>query len=190
MVRAGTQTVLRGSVTGGGVVLRHPSWSEFEAWTALRRANRDYLAPWEPQVGEEFLTRNSYRLRLSGLKKMVSKEAGYPFHIFRETDDCFMGACNLTRIERSVVQSAHLGYWLGEHYCGRGYARAAVSAVMRFGFDVVGLHRLQAAVQAENERSVRLLESLGFQKEGTARAYLKINGCWRDHDIYARLSSD
>jgi len=52
------------------------------------------------------------------------------------------------------------------------------------------LHRIEAAVQSDNAASIKVLKASGFTYEGQARGYLKINGVWRDHDIYARLSGD
>ena len=52
------------------------------------------------------------------------------------------------------------------------------------------LHRVEAACLPSNEPSRRLLERVGFQHEGLARAYLKINGNWADHLLYAVLSTD
>lgn len=189
-MKAGVNTVLTERARGGGVILRHPRWAEFSDWVDLRRDNRAYLAPWEPQWMDEHLTRPAYKGRLARFKKLVNNDTGYPFHVFRAQDDKIIGACNVVDVRRHVAQSAQIGYWLGEEYSGYGFARAAVRATTKFCFDTLGLHRVEAAVQPENERSVRLLEAVGFQKEGTLRGYLKINGIWQDHDIYARLSSD
>lgn len=189
-MKISVNTVLFEQAAGGGVHLRHPAWAEFDDWARLRRENEDYLSPWEPEWDLKHLSRPSYRARLSRFKSMVSSGTGYPFHIFRAGDDRFMGACNITRVERHVAQTAQIGYWIGEAYARQGFARAAVSAATRFCFESLGLHRVEAAVQPDNERSVRLLEATGFTKEGTARGYLKISGRWQDHDIYARLSGD
>jgi len=54
----------------------------------------------------------------------------------------------------------------------------------------LGLHRIEAAVQADNLPSIKVLEASGFCREGMARGYLKINGVWQDHIIYALLSGD
>ena len=121
---------------------------------------------------------------------MVSHDEGFPFHIFRETDGKIIGACNITHIERGISQSAKLGYWVGEQYSRKGYARASVRAACQFCFDELGLHRVEAAVRPDNAPSIQLLETVGFAREGTARGYLKIDGQWHDHIVYARLSSD
>lgn len=183
-------TVLYEQARGGGINLRHPSWAEYDAWADLRRENQNHLKPWEPEWDPKHLTRPSYRARLTRFKKMVSNGNGYPFHIFNAGTGDFMGACNVMEIRRHVAQSAQIGYWLGERYARHGFARASVRAVSKFCFENLGLHRVEAAVQPDNARSIKLLEAVGFQKEGRARDYLKINGSWQDHDIYAYLSSD
>ena len=67
---------------------------------------------------------------------------------------------------------------------------AAVRALVPAAFDVLRLHRVEAACIPTNLASVRLLEKTGFRREGYARSYLCINGTWQDHLLYARLQSD
>ncbi len=189
MIKPAT-TELTARARGGSLILRHPRWAEFDDWAALRRENRDYLTPWEPAWDKDHLSRPAYKARLLRFKKMISAGTGYPFHVFRTQDERLIGACNIIEVRRHIAQSAQIGYWLGEAYAGQGFARAAVKTATRFCFDTLGLHRVEAAVQPGNERSIRLLEALGFQYEGCARGALKINGTWQDHHIYARLSSD
>jgi [ribosomal protein S5]-alanine N-acetyltransferase len=55
---------------------------------------------------------------------------------------------------------------------------------------VLGLHRLEAACLPHNVASARVLEKAGFVREGRARRYLKINGVWQDHDLFALLQDD
>lgn len=68
---------------------------------------------------------------------------------------------------------------------GRGYATAAVRQAVTFALGPAGLHRVQAAIIPRNARSVGVVRRLGFRLEGRALRYLKINGVWEDHDIYA-----
>lgn len=175
---------------GGGVILSPPRWADFESWSQLRRENRQYLTPWEPRWNESDFTRPSYRRRLASYKELIASDSAYPFHIFRSDDEQLVGACNLTHIRRGAQQSANIGYWIGEHHIRQGFARAAVRAAVRFAFEALSLHRIEAAVQPDNMPSINMLLKTGFTHEGTARGFLKIDGQWRDHDIYARLSSD
>jgi ribosomal-protein-alanine N-acetyltransferase len=67
---------------------------------------------------------------------------------------------------------------------------AAVRAVIPFVFDSLELHRMEAACLPSNVASIRLLERTGFVREGLARRYLRINGVWQDHLLYALLDTD
>jgi len=184
----GIHTVLTAKTAGGEIRLIHPRWADFDAWADLRRENTEYLRPWEPDVSTASLNRPAYRARLSRLKKLVQQDKAYPFHIFR--GETLVGACNITHIDRGMSQSAKLGYWIGEQYTGRGFARGSVAAAATFCFNGLGLHRAEAAVQSDNAASIKVLKASGFTYEGTARGLLKIDGAWRDHDIFSRLSSD
>ncbi len=189
LIRPRTKTLIE-QAAGGRVELRHPRWADYDDWAELRKSNKDYLAPWEPDWSQAHLTRASFKTRLSAYDRMVSQGTGYPFHIFAGSSLRLVGACNISRIQQEPAKSCQLGYWVGQDHARQGFARAAVRAAMAFCFGDLGLHRIEAAVQPDNERSVALLQASDFTFEGTARGYLKINGRWRDHDIYARLSGD
>ena len=181
-------SVLSETASGGEIRLIHPSMKDYTAWSNLRRDNAEYLRPWEPSFSSSALNRISYRGRLSRLKKLVQQDRAFPFHVF--LDGTLIGACNITHIERGTAQSAKLGYWIGEPHTRNGFARAAVNTVSEFCFSRLGLHRLEAAVQPDNAASIKVLDATGFTFEGNARGLLKINGTWRDHRVYARLSGD
>ena len=89
-----------------------------------------------------------------------------------------------------MSQTATLGYWMGEPFAGRGYMSRAVRAAANFTFGTLRLHRLEAACLAHNASSIRVLERVGFVREGFARSYLRINGRWQDHVLFALLESD
>jgi len=67
---------------------------------------------------------------------------------------------------------------------------AAVKALLPAAFELLRLHRVEAACIPTNIASTRLLEKTGFRREGYARSYLCINGIWQDHLLYARLRTD
>ena len=83
-----------------------------------------------------------------------------------------------------------IGYWIGAPFARQGYGRAAIASVVEYAFQEMKLNRLEAACQPDNAASVRLLENSGFRYEGLARDYLRINGDWRDHLIYAAIARD
>jgi ribosomal-protein-alanine N-acetyltransferase len=83
---------------------------------------------------------------------------------------------------------ADLGYDLARPLWGRGYGREAVAAIVRFGFERMALNRIEAFTIADNVRSVRLLERLGFRREGLRRELtLEADGRFHDGTIYGLL---
>lgn len=174
----------------GGLTLRPPRMEDFEAWSALRQASRAFLAPWEPIWPQDDLTRPAFRRRLKRYAQDMQDDAAYPLFLFREHDGALLGGLTLGQIRRGVSQTASLGYWIGAPFAGRGFMSAGVRAAMGHAFDELRLRRVEAACLPHNEASIRLLERVGFQREGYARKYLCINGAWQDHLLYSLLRED
>lgn len=172
---------------GEGVRLRPPRMADFAAWSALRTESAPFLQPWEPAWPEDDLTRSAFRRRLSAYARDLELGQGFPFLVFREEDNRLVGGLTISNIRRGIAQTATLGYWIGHPYARRGYTLAAVRAACRFCFNRLGLHRIEAACLPSNEASRNLLLKAGFSLEGKARAYLKINGAWRDHLLFGLL---
>ena len=96
-----------------------------------------------------------------------------------------VGCVNLNEIVRGAFQSAFLGYFGFVPYAGQGLMKQAMRLVLTEAFTALGLHRLEANVQPNNDRSKGLLKALGFRHEGYSLRYLQIGGQWRDHERYA-----
>jgi len=115
---------------------------------------------------------------------------GYAFFLLRTGDNKLLGGATLTNARRGVSQSISIGYWVGAPYSRQGYMGAALRILVPFVFDSLGFHRLEAACLPSNAASRKLLENCGFQHEGLARKYLKINGRWQDHLLYAAIDDN
>ena len=79
---------------------------------------------------------------------------------------------------------AHLGYWIDQRVAGRGITPTAVALAIDHCFIGLGLHRVEIHIRPENSASLRVVEKLGLRYEGVRRAYLHIDGDWRDHMTY------
>jgi [ribosomal protein S5]-alanine N-acetyltransferase len=101
-----------------------------------------------------------------------------------------IGTCNYTNIVRGPFLACHLGYQIGRTHEGQGLMAEALRATNTFVFAALRLHRIMANYRPENERSGRLLDRLGFVREGLARDYLFIDGAWRDHILTALVNPD
>ena len=192
-------------VEGDSVSLRPPRAADYSEWRELRATSRAFLQPWEPTWPADDLGRAAYRRRLVAYAR--DREAGaayrrrltayardrdagsaYPFFVFRAEDDALTGGITLSNVRRGVAQMGSVGYWCGRPYARHGHTLAAVRALSDFAFRSLGLHRLEAACIPENAPSRRLLVKAGFDEEGFAKAYLKINGVWRDHVLFGLIS--
>lgn len=84
--------------------------------------------------------------------------------------------------------ACYLGYSVDHSYQGRGVMYEALDTLIQMVFSQFGLHRIMANYMPRNERSGRLLQRLGFEKEGYAKDYLKIAGRWEDHILTSRTN--
>lgn len=174
---------------GSGVWLRAPAMGDYVAWAELRALSREHLKPWEPEWPRDELSRGSFRRRLRHYQREARDDLGYSYFIFNQ-DDRLIGGISLSNVRRGVTQAASLGYWLGLPHVRRGRMTASVQALVHHAFFRLKLHRVEAASQPHNAASIAVLERCGFQREGFARQYLKINGAWQDHVLFATLASD
>ena len=165
---------------GSRVLLRHPQREDCEAFLAFVRASQHLYRPWvePPTVEEEFL---QYCDRAQS-----DRCAG--FLICRRQDGKITGVANLNEIVRGALQAASLGYYGNAAFAGRGYMTEGVSLLLDRAFRVLWLHRIEASVQPDNERSQAMLQRLGFQQEGFSPAYIWAWGKWRDCERWAILA--
>ena len=190
LLRAVSTSDLGPVIESEKVTLRTPQMADYPAWAELRAQSREFLVPWEPLWATDELSRASFRRRVRHYQRDLREDVGYALFIFAVPTGALVGGLTLCNVRRGVTQSCTLGYWIGAQYANQGYMTAAVRAVVPFVFDSLELHRLEAACLPTNAASIRLLEKTGFKREGLARRYLRINGIWQDHLLYALLDSD
>jgi [ribosomal protein S5]-alanine N-acetyltransferase len=158
---------------------------------ALRVANREHTGPWDPVRDESFYTEAGQRLELDLDQRSWASGTAFAFAVLDiSAGDRLIGRVALSNVARGPWQNATLGYWIDKDALGRGHATRAVRLACRFAFEHAGLHRVQPAIIPRNTRSVRVAEKVGFRLEGRALRYLKINGVWEDHDVYALTVED
>ncbi|GIF10535.1 GNAT family N-acetyltransferase [Actinoplanes teichomyceticus] len=161
------------------VAIRPLTLDDVPALTAVLRASREHLAPWEPSREESYYTEREQRRIVAD----TLRAGGSLPHVILD-DGALAGRVNLNNIVRGPFQSASLGYWVAAGRGGRGLATGAVAAVLRMAFTEYGLHRVEAATLLHNVRSQRVLAKNGFRRIGTAPRYLNIAGAWQDHHLF------
>src|SRR3954469_12774168 len=174
---------MRGVIEQGRrAYLRAPRPSDRDAFLRLVRASRDLHRPWvyAPETPREFA---AFLRRSAG-------ETGRCFLVCRQEDDALAGVYNLSQIARGFFESAYLGYYAFAPTAGQGLMAEGLQLVLRHTFRKLKLHRLEANIQPDNDRSKRLAERAGFRYEGYSPRYLKIGGGRRDHERRAITRED
>lgn len=177
------------SLTGRRVELRPLKASDFDAWRAVRVQSRDWLEPWEPLgdpgTPDPSTDPEAFKARCGAWDRQRHFDAAYGFGIFVGKGGPFIGEVSLGSVQRGPFQSANVGYWIDESYAGQGFMPEAVALVLRYAFEDLALHRVEAAIVPRNDRSRRVAEKLGLREEGTSSRFLQIRGVWEDHVRYA-----
>jgi ribosomal-protein-alanine N-acetyltransferase len=164
--------------------IRPAEVADAPAVASAYRANRRFLAPWEPIRDDAFFTPAGQRSRIATVR---SDAASYGCVIL-DDDGSIVGTITLSGIARGPAQSASLGYWVAASANGRGLATQAVRLVLDVAFGELDLHRVQAGTMRHNIGSQKVLERNGFERIGVARSYLLIAGEWQDHVLFQRVT--
>lgn len=176
------KTTKSAAAVGEQVFLRAPTEGDSEELVALNRASaRLHRGLVSPPVGPE---------QFEAFLDRCRRDDAACFLVCRVEDGRVAGAISLTQIARGNFQSAYMGYYTGGPYAGRGYMTEAVGLALRYAFETLRLHRVEANIQPGNLASIALVKRAGFVKEGYSRRYLKIGGRWRDHERWAVLAED
>lgn len=169
-------------VSGKLVEIRRPNADDATEFVALMQASEVMHRRWgeyprTTQKFEEYLRR----------RELPDHEG---FLVCERNSGAIAGVININAIVRGFFHSGYLGYCVGAPFARRGYMTEGMRLVIRYAFDELTLHRLEANIQPENVASIALVRKLGFRREGFSPRYLKICGEWRDHERWALLADD
>jgi len=168
-------------------VIRLLDVDEAELLRRYRVENREHLLPWEPMHTEAHYTFDGCRLAIEACIEAARADRGFPFVVLAPDASEIVATFTLANVVRGVFQACHLGYGIARKYEGHGLMFEALDTAVRYAFGPLDFHRVMANYMPRNERSGRLLERLGFEKEGYAKRYLKIDGLWEDHVLTAKI---
>jgi ribosomal-protein-alanine N-acetyltransferase len=180
------------SLTTPRLALRASEPALAEAAADFYRRNRAAHAGWNPPLGEATFSADGQRQLLTETAAGAAAGTRIGWWLFALAEPgVAIGQIHFSQIVQRAFCSAMLGYAIDTAHEGRGLMREALQAALADAFGPrVRLHRVQANVRPNNTRSLALLARLGFEREGLARAYLFIDGAWRDHVMTARLNPD
>ncbi|MFI0357178.1 GNAT family N-acetyltransferase [Actinomadura sp. 9N407] len=159
------------------VTLRHLARTDQNEFLGLVKASMGLHQPWmslpsTPELYEAYLT----RYEQPDEESMVICERG---------SGAIAGVVNINSIIRGRFQSGSIAYAAFAPSAGQGYMSEGLTLVVRYAFEQLRLHRLEAQIQPGNHASLKLVRRVGFRHEGDSPELLYIDGAWRDHERWA-----
>ena len=127
--------------------------------------------------------------KVAGYTTMFREKLGIRWAITRRGEGRLIGSCGHWRLIKQHMRS-EIGYELAPAQWGQGIMPEAVGAILRFGFERMGLHSVEAQIEPGNQGSRRVLEKLGFVQEGYFRENYFFDGQFTDTAVFSLLKAD
>lgn len=147
--------------------------------------NKKHLESFEPIRDNSFYTYQVQRSILNDSYRQFLNGTAVDFGMFK--GDKLIGKLRLSNIVYGIFKSGILGYSIDKDEQGQGYMKEAVNLVVKYAFEELEMHRIEASALVDNERSKGVLTSCGFKELGINKDYLFINGGWKDHITYYKV---
>lgn len=170
----------------GRLLVRTISPSDARVLSQFYGENSKHFASWEPTSTTDLsLLENAIKAIEMWLEEH-DRGTAIRFLVFLKGEEKnLIGVVNFSQIFHGSFQACYLGFKIDHRYEGRGMMLEAIEVSIEHMFVQEGLHRIMANYIPSNMRSERLLERLGFVREGYAEKYLSVNGRWQDHVLTA-----
>lgn len=164
---------------GPRVAIRYISLQDFEELAILHKESAEMFARWMP--GSPIVTYEDFEGYLARFDGPLHEG----FLICLRDTGAIVGRVNVNNIVRGTHQSATIGYSAYASTTGHGYLTEGLKLLVAYAFGEMELHRLEANIQPSNTASLRLIERVGFEREGCSRNFQYVDGAWRDHERWA-----
>ncbi len=174
-------------LASGRLILKEITWEDLE------KIHKLHLVPAVDEYNTLGIPENIDETRLI-LRPIIKDQKShtrkhYWFSILLKSDSLFIGLCGIN-LSADRFKIGEIYYKLYPAHWGRGYATEVAKVLVKYGFEVLKLHRIEAGVATENNRSIRVLEKIAMKREGIGRKILPIRGVWKDNFHYAILEDD
>ena len=175
-------------LTDGTILIRPYRQEDADALYEAVGESIAEVSPWLPWCHENYSIDES-REFVSTRGKSAADGEWYSFGVFEKESGKFLGGVGLNFINR-VHLMANLGYWVRSSSVGRGVATSATRLAASFGFEELGLHRIEIVAAVGNIASQRVAEKAGAVREGIVRKRLLIRGESQDAVLFSLVPED
>lgn len=168
------------------LILREMTLGDAEFY--FRHFNNDKVVEGSCFPGPKTLDAAKEELELYCIRPF-KENRGIRWGIVRKNSNELIGTCGYYDWNKTS-RRAEIGYDLDPAHWGQGIMTEALQAVLEYGFEKMGLNRIQAIIDSKNTRSVKLVRRLGFKKEGVLRQRSYFNGQFRDDVCFSLLKEE
>lgn len=176
------------------IIVRPYTFEDAEAKLQLHIENKEHFEKWSPTLrNDEFYTIQGQMKSIKEHMENSAEDSRHDFAIFIKEENhtqTLIGEVQFIFVTRGPKQSCMVGYHIGEKFNGQGYMTKALKIAIKIAFEDLKFHRVTSEVNPENLGSIRVLEKVGFVKEGYYRKNLKIRDQWYDHVCFAILEEE
>lgn len=173
------------------LILRPLKKSDYLAWYDAYANGLPKQSKWDSEpLSPKKCTRKWFDKIKKEHEDLAKKDDYYRYYVFEKKTGALIGQIDFDVFVRSTHQFANFGYQIYNRHWGQGYGQESAAAGLRIGFKQLKLNRLEAAINLDNKKSVRLVKAIGMQREGIKKRYWFEYGEWVDHLIYVANPED
>lgn len=173
------------------LTLRVLTAKDYKAWFDGYTHRNPAQSKWDsgPRAKKD-CTKAIFLKLVQRLKRFAKEDDYYRLYVFEKKSGKIVGEVDFDIYVRSTHQFSNFGYQIYNRYWRKGYGQEAALAGLKVGFKDLKLNRLEAAINLDNRKSIRLAQAIGMQKEGIKKRYWYENKNWVDHVVYVANPED
>jgi len=183
------------TLSHGPVTIRPMRVRDEQAWIEIRQRGFTWFSPWDstrpPEARELGMT---FPQQVRDFAARARRGEMLPFGVDYQPEPgarpVFCGQVTVSGIAYGAMCWAQVGYWIDPRWAGRGIIPLGLALAADHCFFTLGLHRLEAAIRPDNDKSLAVMRKLGFHDEGIRERYMHVRGAWRDHRVFSLLAED
>jgi ribosomal-protein-alanine N-acetyltransferase len=173
------------------LIIRPLRKTDYNAWLDAYTNGHARKTRWDldPKPVSE-CTRTYFKKLVLRLNEFAKKDDYYRYSVFEKKSGLLLGHIDFDIYVRSTHQFANFGYQIFNRHWQRGYGQESAKIGLKIGFKELRLNRLEAAINLDNRKSIRLVKAIGMKREGIKKRYWFEDNKWVDHIIYVANPED